>query len=111
MVDGRAVAYVTIVRGVAPGPTLNGPADHLTVGFSFPVGAATFTAADLSLTRDGGENLFAEATGVTVTQLSDTRFRIDGLSAFTAAGGDYVLTVFAVRVRRPAAPRAARRGR
>ena len=60
--------------------------------FSEAINAATFTVADLTLTRDGQP---VTLTGVTVTPLDDTgtRFRISGLQGVTTTPGTYVLTV------------------
>ena len=98
---GEQAPYVTIVRGVAPGATISGAVDDLTVEFSFPVDPGSFTTADLTLTRDGGRNLLDGAEGVSIIQLSDVQFRIDGLGGITAADGAYALTVQAVGVSTP----------
>ncbi|HEX8198944.1 MAG TPA: hypothetical protein VF590_00550, partial [Isosphaeraceae bacterium] len=98
---GERAPYVRIIRGVEPGSIVNVPVDHLTVEFSIPVDPASFTAADLTLARDGGPNLLAGAVGVTITPLSETRFRIDGLTPLTQPSGAYRLGAFGVGVATP----------
>lgn len=98
---GERSPFGRIVRGVAPGAAVTAPVVALTVEFSFPVDAATFTAADLGLTRDGGPDLLAGAAGVSVTRVTDLTFRVGGLAGFTATTGAYSFTVFAAGVKSP----------
>ncbi len=85
-----AVAPVIIsLESVSPDPR-NTPVSTLDVVFSQPIDPATFDAADLTLTRDGGANLSGT---LAVAALSGTTFRISGLAAATFSAGAYVLTV------------------
>ena len=98
---GERSPFVSIVRGVTPNSTINRPVDHLEFQFSFPVNPTTFTVADLSLSRNGGENLLLSSNGVSIRQLSDTRFRVEGLSSLTTSSGGYRFEVFAIGVTSP----------
>ena len=71
----------------------SGPVGSIDVTFSEPIDPSTFTTADLSLILNDGPNLINSS--VTVTQDSPTKFTIGGLSALTAADGNYTLTVSA----------------
>ena len=61
------------------------------VNFSENINLETFNYADLTLTRDDGENLITE--GVAITALSNNTYRISGLEALTTTPGRYVLEV------------------
>ena len=63
----------------------------LDVEFSEPIDPATLTAADVSLVRDGGADLFTG--GLTFTQLSPTKLRLSGFTSLTGVQGTYVFTV------------------
>jgi hypothetical protein len=91
----RTAPRVTGISSVTPNPRRT-PVDSLTVTFSELLNVATLDASDLTLTRDGGENLIG--AGVTVTQTGPRTFRVDGLTALTAASGRYVFTVNAAGV-------------
>lgn len=67
--------------------------DSIRVELSQPVDASSFTISDWTLTRDGGENLLATATGVELIAESATVWRISGLSGLTALDGEYRLTL------------------
>ena len=68
------------------------------VTFSSPLDLNTFTAADLSLTVDGGANLLAGPTlpfPITFALVAGTTstYRINGLTNYTGVNGAYQLTV------------------
>lgn len=65
------------------------PITELTVTFNKPVMASTFTADDITLTRQGEA---MSAGGITVAQVDDRTFTL-GLGEFTAGNGYYTLTV------------------
>ena len=66
------------------------PVSSVTLNFSKPIDAATFTTDDVaSFTGAGGANLLAEITGV--AQLSPTQFRVD--FAAQSIAGNYSLVV------------------
>jgi hypothetical protein len=67
------------------------PVQTLDVTFSQAPNAATFTPADLSLTRDGQPVPLGPE--VTITQVNDTTFRVGGLQGATTPVGAYVFTV------------------
>lgn len=91
----RNAPRVTGVSSVTPNPRRT-PVDSLTVTFSELLNVATLDVSDLTLTRDGGENLIG--AGVSITQTGPRTFRIDGLTALTAVSGRYVFTVNATGV-------------
>ncbi len=68
------------------------PVDTVDVSFTRPIDPATFTAASLSLSLNGGANLIM-GTGVTIAPLTETSYRIAGLAGFNAAEGTYILRV------------------
>ncbi len=61
------------------------------VVFREPITATTFNYQDIKLTRDNVD--IPLNSSVTVASIDTQSFRIDGLSPFTAAAGDYQLTV------------------
>lgn len=65
------------------------PVTGLTVTFNKPVMASTFTAGDITLTRQGEA---MPAAGITVSQVDDRTFTL-GLGELTAGNGYYTLTV------------------
>ena len=69
------------------------------VTLSETITLTTFTLADLSLTRDGSP---VTLTGVTVTLVSGTTYRINNLATLTNTPGNYVLTVDATGISDPA---------
>jgi|GEM_PF-477428 len=72
------------------------PVASVDVTMSEVIDPATFTAQDVTLTRNGGANLIAG--GVAVTPVSDLVYRVNGLSALTEQDGNYVLTVSAAGI-------------
>ena len=80
----------TTAPTISPLPTITVPVQTVDVTFSEAINAATFTSDDLTLTRDGQS---VALTGVTVTQVNPTTFRIAGLQGVTTTPGAYVLTV------------------
>ncbi|HYE31261.1 MAG TPA: CARDB domain-containing protein [Methylomirabilota bacterium] len=72
----------------------------LEVRFNEPIDAATFTHADVSLTRNGGANLVTSA--VSVARITDTRYRIENFNWVSGLEGNYVLTVNAAGISDPA---------
>ncbi len=91
----RVAPRATGISSVAPDPRRT-PVDSLTVTFSEALNATTLDSSDLTLRRDGGPDLIG--TGVTITQTGPRSFRIDGLTALTAASGRYAFTVDAAGV-------------
>lgn len=63
----------------------------VTVTFSEPIDAATFTRDDLTLTRQGGANLIN--AGVSVAKVVSNQWQISGLTALTDMPGAYVLSL------------------
>jgi hypothetical protein len=82
---------------VQVGPVLPDPRSTLVasvdVVLSKPIDPTTFDYHVLTLTRNGGPNLITSA--VTVTFVSGSTYRIDGLAGLTGADGTYRLTVSA----------------
>jgi Ca2+-binding RTX toxin-like protein len=69
----------------------NTPVSSLDVVFSKPIDLTTFTNEDITLTLNGGANLIT--TGVTVSALNGSTYRISGLNTLTTIDGNYLLTV------------------
>lgn len=67
------------------------PLDAIDVTFTRPIDPATFTAADVALSANGGASV--AVTGITITPIGETAFRISGLAGLNAAEGTYLLTV------------------
>lgn len=88
-VDTTAPTIVDVVD-VSPDPRA-AVVSSIDVLLSEAVDLATFDYHDVSLVRDGGANLLT--SGVTISHVSGTRYRISGLSGITAASGTYQLTV------------------
>ncbi len=59
--------------------------------FSEPLAAGTFGPEDLTLSRDGGDDLIDG--GVAIAHVGGSTYRIDGLGGLTDLDGQYVLTV------------------
>ena len=53
----------------------------------------TFSYTNLNLTLNGGANLITSGAGISLTLVSNTTYSINGLAPFTAADGNYQLTV------------------
>ena len=81
---------VTAVGPVTPDPRATA-VGFIDVTFNELLNLASFTFADLSLTRDTGPNLIDSS--VTISFLSGTTYRINNLAALTGQNGTYVLTV------------------
>ena len=88
---------VTDVIDVTPDPR-NSAITSIDVTFSEPVDLNAFTAADLTLTRDGNS---VSLSGLTFQSLGGSTYRVNGLASATAAEGDYVFTVTCRRDQRP----------
>jgi VCBS repeat-containing protein len=88
--DTTAPAVVA-VEEVATNPR-NTVLLSLDVDFSEAIDPASFTAADITLTRNGGANLIVP-TDIVLTQVSETRWKIAGFNWVSGLVGDYVLTV------------------
>ncbi|HEX8916162.1 MAG TPA: Ig-like domain-containing protein, partial [Humisphaera sp.] len=82
-----AVRPTAAVAAVAPNPRAT-PVASVAVAFSEPVSG--FDPSDLTLTRDG---VAVDLTGATVSSADGRTYTVAGLSAATAAAGQYVLTV------------------
>jgi len=74
-----------------PSGTVSTPVDDLEVTFNEPLADGTFGIADLSLTRDSGDNLIDAS--VSIDRIGDTTYRISGLGALTANNGEYRLDI------------------
>ncbi|MDM4018763.1 Ig-like domain-containing protein [Roseiconus lacunae] len=88
-VKGETAPAILGLSGVPSGLT-NDIANTIDVEFSKTIDASSFSAADLSLTRDGVEVADNE---ITVAQLGERTFRIGNLSRLTSADADYRLTI------------------
>ena len=86
---------ISSIAAVTPDPRTS-PVATVDVTLSVAADLATFTYADLTLTRDGSPVTLN--SNVTLSLVSGTTYQIDGLSAFTGAGGSYALTVNARNV-------------
>jgi hypothetical protein len=75
---------------VTPSPRQT-PVSTLDVTFSEAINAATFTRADLTLTRNGGANLIN--AGVNVAQISAVTYRVSNLAALNTQPGSYQLSL------------------
>ena len=77
-----------------------GPVVGENVTFSKAIDPTTFDVSDLTLTLNGGANLLAGASGITIALVDGTTatYRISGLDTLTAAPGTYTLTVNAATV-------------
>ena len=87
---------VTDIRE-APAGLTNQTVDQVVVEFSDPIDPTTFGPQDISLRRDGGDDLITP--DVNVTQQTATVFAVSNLGDLTDAPGDYVLTIDATGVR------------
>ena len=87
-------SLISDILDVSPDPRATG-VEAVDVVFSEPIDPATFTAADVTLTRNGGSNLIN--AGVTITALDGDTYRIGGLAGLTAASGDLRIAKSSVR--------------
>ena len=90
VVDDRTAPVLLSIGDVDPNPR-SAPVDSIDVTFSEAIDPTTFTAADLSLTRNGGASLVDG--NVTITHVSGGTYRIGGLTDLTTADGVYEVTV------------------
>ena len=90
---------VTNVGPASPNPR-NTSVSTIDVTFSEPLRADTFDLSDLALTFNGGGNLIN--SGVSITFVSGTTYRVSGLAVLTAAEGNYTFTALATGVMDPA---------
>lgn len=86
---------IASIAGVT-GDRLNAPVAGLDVTFTKPIDRATFDISDLTLTVNEGSNLINNA--VTITAVSDSAYRIEGLSNLTSSDGDYEFTINATGI-------------
>ncbi len=94
ILDGVAPTIVSVGAGV---PTVQtGPLAQLDIVTSERLELASFTAADLVLTRNGGANLING--GVTVTNIGTNVYRVLGLGPLTTADGNYLFTILGTDV-------------
>jgi len=96
VVDDRIAPALLTLAGVDPN-TRSAPVASLDVTLSEEIDPATFTAADVILTRDGGANLVD--SGVTISHVAGGTYRIGGLAALTAADGVYEIAVAGAGIR------------
>ncbi len=75
---------------VTPNPRTSA-VSTIDVAFTGPIDPATFDFRDLSLTRNGGDNLITSA--VKVAYVSGTTYRVSDLSSLTALNGSYSFAV------------------
>ena len=80
---------VTGVGPVIPNPR-NTPIESVDITFSEPIDMTTFSATNVSLTRNKGVIVLG---GLTISLLSGSTYRVDGLGDATSQEGDYALTV------------------
>ncbi|MFN0053885.1 MAG: S8 family serine peptidase, partial [Planctomycetales bacterium] len=78
------------VLDVTPDPRTTS-VSSIDVTFSKPINATTFDYRDIVLTRDGGRNLASSA--LTISLVSGTTYRINGLSIPTGYNGAYSLSI------------------
>jgi hypothetical protein len=97
-VDTTAPTVIDVIN-VSPDPR-NTSVASIDVLLSESINLATLTAADFTLTRDGGANLLTGSESVTL--VSGTTYRLSGLASLTAGDGDYVLTLTMTGVQDPA---------
>jgi hypothetical protein len=71
----------------------SGAVSAIDVVFSEVLDTNTFSYTNLVLTRDGGANLITSGTSISLTFISNTTYSISGLAPFTAADGNYQLTL------------------
>jgi hypothetical protein len=86
---------ISSVAAVTPNPRST-PVSTDNVVFSEPINLATFTSGALLLTLNGSSVPLTSA--VTTSLVSGSTYQISGLDSFTAAAGNYVLTVNATGV-------------
>jgi Ca2+-binding RTX toxin-like protein len=79
------------IASVIGATTTSSPIPYVDITFTEAIHPNTFFFNDISLTRDGGANLITNA--VTITQLSGTTYRINGLSSLTQTLGSYELAI------------------
>ncbi len=85
---------VVSFAGVVPNPTTQ-TIDVIDVTFTERLNDASFGAADLSLTKNGGA---VALLGLTITHVSGSTYRVSGLAPFTAQDAVYELKVNATGV-------------
>ncbi|MSR56051.1 MAG: hypothetical protein EXS05_00015 [Planctomycetaceae bacterium] len=93
--SGRAILFertrpVGDIVDVAPDPHLSS-VPSVDVTFTRPIDLASFDFHDVTLTRNGGANLITSA--VTVSFVSGSTYRINGLTNITGYDGTYAATV------------------
>ena len=93
---GTAAPVVVSIANTVP-KLRNVPVPSVDVTLSKAIDASTFNFSDVTLTRNGGPNLVN--SGISVTPVSATVFRISGLGGLNATEGDYVLTVNATGIK------------
>jgi hypothetical protein len=74
----------------------NLPVPSIDVVFSKAIKVSTFDFNDVQLVRDGSANLIT--SGITITQLTPSSFRIGGLGSLTADSGNYSLILAATGI-------------
>ena len=81
---------VTTITDVTPDPRRT-PVDSLDVVFNEAIDPSTFTVEDLRITRNGNDVPLTDA--VSIEQIDDTTFRINGLTNLTRPRGSYEVAV------------------
>jgi len=99
---GEYTLYYHSTNTVPPAITQLGPVtpfiqpgalSSVDVAFSEPVDPTTFSYTNLSLTLNGGANLLASGNGIGLALVAGTNYVISGLAPYTAAAGNYQLTI------------------
>jgi hypothetical protein len=71
----------------------SGAVSSVNIEFSEPIDVTTFSYTNLTLTLNGGGNLITSGSGITLALVSGATYAITGLQTFTAADGNYQLSV------------------
>ncbi|MCJ8283636.1 MAG: Ig-like domain-containing protein, partial [Rivularia sp. ALOHA_DT_140] len=74
-----------------PQQSVTTPIDFVDVVFSEAIDPSSFDHQDISLTRDGGQNLITDS--VSIYAISETKYRIQGLTDLTTTPGSYRLVI------------------
>jgi hypothetical protein len=96
LIDDSIAPQVVDVVDLSPDPQAGG-VHSIDVVFSEPIDLDTFTVADLTLTRDAGENLLNGS--VSIAQVSTGTYRVSGLESLTGAIGVYEFTVIGANIK------------
>ncbi len=87
---------VSTITAISPNPR-NSSVSSVQVTFSSAIDTTSFSAAALSLTDNG--NAVTLKGGLSIILDSGTTYEINGLGAYTGAGGTYVLAISAAKLK------------